>query len=1421
MLCWAVIGPPAIAQGLLDLMSKDVVYSGQQGLLAYDTILTNTGGLFGGGTEILVNEASNFTWSGDFNTIGSTITGPIVHNNRLDGLLNVMDQSILTFKSSGNPRITLPQNTGLLNSVIVSAGGFRLQSRTTAGIAGNGPSNITAFGVVIGGLNVDQGSSVTEQLGPFSTFKLEVPVELGSGTSQFFGRGGEFTERVTLSGGTASWFSGGTGKSLRLESLQGYGTIASAGTYDEVNATGMNRTLTLGLAGAAKDVIVEQLSVANSTSVILRSRAVLGNVTLQGTRIVASDGVTFGFSDRNTTSDLRGEVIGRVTSKVGAILDGNNQVIESFDSRIQATGGLSLGDTNLSQGVGLEGTLDVGSHKVTLKSSDVVAVADVILDGGQLVASTGVGNRLRFADDATLRGHGFVFGNIIADPTQIVGEGNLLFEGSFGSSGEAVFDVGDRHALLVSESPIQFVNTNPVLRSDHLRIAGGEVSSKQILNFNIGTRLVGHGVVNAALTGAETPPPNPRLPLQIAGGQITVEGGDLTIGDGTMRGVDFDGNISIGSNRLIINDGDRADLGGLTTLNRGWLIARNGIFVEPDAEIRGQGFINAPISGFGGGTRNLNATGAFNLNDLAAGFKANDGDDITVLTNQRFSLGSTQADALNLNGGIVRSANGFLLENFGASNFSFSLNTGSSLLGSVVGDTTRAALTAEADVTVGDARRTDGVQLSRTGVNTINSGRFDLELWDSDGVEANRLSVLGGTLRSNSGFLARGLAPRATGVGVIFGELDPAYALEPSSSIAELDGLDVGDDIATVLSNAPTLIKNLNMQEGGRLKSAPNAGFAFGNTTEVFAGTVDGSVLGFGTSFVTQGDTTLGDLTSPSGVAFIQNSSITVGNQQRLTLLDQNEAEVGTVVLNGGEIATINGLAAASFGGGLQAALGNGLVRGEVNSNFTLAPIAPHVRTRFLDVGADKVTVLSTETAHFDGASVSIDGGTLKSANGFLFETAQGVSNVTGNGFLDGAIQSGHTVTAEGGTLVLGDASSISGVRLEGLLEVGRHTVRLRDANRAQVGNTTLNGGTLEAANGLEFRDGTTVSGLGLIRGMIEGPVTLDGMGIYSRSSIAVGNDFVTLLTSSAIVPNVDITSDGGALSSSRGVFFLTGDSSFVGHGSINSTFLTNDRTDVIATGRLRIGTLDGSIRLNGNLVIQNHPITLAAADFVELSGQTQILGGELFAFRGIELQSGGSLNGYGTIDASVVNNGVVHAIENNPDKHLAFVREVRGTGSYTGNVRFEGQFSPGASPAAISMQNVTFAETSILEIELSGLLAGTEYDQLLISDDAFLDGSLGLIILDNFESQLGDRFEILDVGGNLSGQFRGLEEGATFAALNDPTQRFSISYFGGDGNDVVLTSLGVVPEPSSLLLALVGMVFGWKRSKSRHSCGN
>ena len=117
---------------------------------------------------------------------------------------------------------------------------------------------------------------------------------------------------------------------------------------------------------------------------------------------------------------------------------------------------------------------------------------------------------------------------------------------------------------------------------------------------------------------------------------------------------------------------------------------------------------------------------------------------------------------------------------------------------------------------------------------------------------------------------------------------------------------------------------------------------------------------------------------------------------------------------------------------------------------------------------------------------------------------------------------------------------------------------------------------------------------------------------------------------------------------------------------------------------------------------------------------------------------------------------------------------------------------TPGFSPGRLTGQIIKMETGSQLTMELNGLNAGAEYDQLVtdvLDLDADSNGGalLDLIIADGFVPAIGESFKIIDVidSSLIVGTFNNLLEGAQIF-IEDTI--FTISYLGGDGNDVVLS---------------------------------
>jgi autotransporter-associated beta strand protein len=131
------------------------------------------------------------------------------------------------------------------------------------------------------------------------------------------------------------------------------------------------------------------------------------------------------------------------------------------------------------------------------------------------------------------------------------------------------------------------------------------------------------------------------------------------------------------------------------------------------------------------------------------------------------------------------------------------------------------------------------------------------------------------------------------------------------------------------------------------------------------------------------------------------------------------------------------------------------------------------------------------------------------------------------------------------------------------------------------------------------------------------------------------------------------------------------------------------------------------------------------------------------------------------------------------------------GTGQVTGLVATGGAVSPGHSPGILHAASFTLGQNSGLLIDLNGPTAGAGYDQLDVAGEVILNSPL--TVTRRFGAAEGATFTIVNVaaGHHITGIFPGLAEGAT---LDLAGQHFSITYKGGDGNDVVLTALDHPP---------------------------
>jgi len=118
------------------------------------------------------------------------------------------------------------------------------------------------------------------------------------------------------------------------------------------------------------------------------------------------------------------------------------------------------------------------------------------------------------------------------------------------------------------------------------------------------------------------------------------------------------------------------------------------------------------------------------------------------------------------------------------------------------------------------------------------------------------------------------------------------------------------------------------------------------------------------------------------------------------------------------------------------------------------------------------------------------------------------------------------------------------------------------------------------------------------------------------------------------------------------------------------------------------------------------------------------------------------------------------------------------------------GVLRPGLSPGIMNTGNLDFDAATELDIELEGTTPGAGgHDQYNVTGTVSLgNATLNTILFNGYAPSLNDTFTIINNDGSdaIVGTFGGLAEGTSFAV---GSYQFTISYAGGTGNDVVLTT--------------------------------
>jgi hypothetical protein len=222
-----------------------------------------------------------------------------------------------------------------------------------------------------------------------------------------------------------------------------------------------------------------------------------------------------------------------------------------------------------------------------------------------------------------------------------------------------------------------------------------------------------------------------------------------------------------------------------------------------------------------------------------------------------------------------------------------------------------------------------------------------------------------------------------------------------------------------------------------------------------------------------------------------------------------------------------------------------------------------------------------------------------------------------------------------------------------------------------------------------------------------------------------------------------------------------------------------------------QLNVAGGSLDIGGDLFIG-----------VEGTGAVAISEGALTVGSTIVLGSGGSLDlsggtlAAGTLDASAGGSFTFTGGD------LSLVRCLGDLTNAGDTLR------PGASPGLLEVfGDYAQGPDAWLEIELGGLVRGTEYDALDIEGEMLLDGGLRVILTDGFMPTAGNTFQVFGAQGGMSGEFASIE----LPDLDNPDLYWSMGRLYDEG----ILALGRAPEPGSLSLLALGLLALARRRRS------
>ncbi len=849
----------------------------------------------------------------------------------------------------------------------------------------------------------------------------------------------------------------------------------------------------------------------------------------------------------------------------------------------------------------------------------------------------------------------------------------------------------------------------------------------------------------------------------------------------------------------------------------------NGRIVSIPVSLRGSGYSTAPIVTISGG----GGTGATAVGNLVNGAVAS----ITVTNNGN---GYTSQPTITIQapgqailgtptfvGGVITSipilsgGNGYLVApalTFTGGGATTAATATANLIGNSIANPS-------GDPSVGQEFA------SITEINGVVSGVAGLRKWGEGVVELTQANTFSGDVVIFDGFLnaqnETSLGPVSTPKNIIVREL-PASLLGANQQLG--GALTLGDAINGGQDLVFGSQYNLILQDGNT-STISNNGPDQNPSQPLSTGS---RVEGLGALQVVSPNNNPNSVEWQGGVSLQTNASIGGTPNSSLLISGQisslaTSATAGIPTIALGQVTTIPVISGSSGylvvpavtitgGGGTGASATAVLTNGVVTSitvanggiNYTSAPTvtiaSPGIQLEkrgSMDLG------LSANNTAFSGSWL-VSNGNLQLLNNNALGSPTSI-NVTQTSPALPALSGAGSIQVNGSGLNIANNVTIQGTGFNGfgaLQSIGQNTwsgtitVAGTSSLGGGAGSEFIINGQITQAAGIPVSSQLIKTGAGTVvvsqaQTSLNLPISVQEgtLLVQAPGNLGIGTNQVTVSTS-VPVNSATLALDGGT----------------AGAISISNRTLNLDGTGVAGAGALR--SISGNNTWGGNVNLAG---TMQLA-YVGVDTGTLTLSGKINGGSSTLQKTGAGtliISGIGNNQGStVVGAGTVYQL--GQDNVPVFVN-TSGTLQGSGRIGVlnmsagqNGTVTPGTQTSNVSVLTTSgiSAQSSVgvfsFDLNTSGAVAGTAYDQLAVNGTVNLSGSPVLHVNLNFNPIVRDTiYTIINNDGSdpVVGTFNGQAEGSLITVLDasGDSVSYRISYVGGTGNDVTLTCVGVL----------------------------